>query len=223
MKKIMAGLILAVAMIGTRALPAEAVKLPAPQLKGGMPLNEVIQSRRSVREFSERPLSLAELSQLCWAAQGITDPQSGHRSAPSAVASYPLKVYAVGKDQGVEGRSVGGYLYQPKDHSLELVKKGDFYQPLVKDLPFFNNWVSKTGATFIFTGSSTFMTSLSKDTGWKYVDLEGGMAAENLMLMAVSLGLGATPVGGFTDKKVSELMGIDQKAKTLLLVPVGKR
>ncbi len=223
MKKLLIGLILAAAVIGTGAFPAETVKLPAPALKGGAPLNEVISSRRSVREFSELPLSLAELSQLCWAAQGITDPQTGHRAAPSAVASYPLKVYVVVKEKGVTGLAGGVYLYQPKDHSLEVVKKGGYYAELIKDTAFFNKWIAKTDVTFVVTGSATFMTGTIKETGWMYVDLEGGMAAENLMLMAVSMGLGCTPVGGFTDAKVSELMGIDQKAKTLLLVPVGKR
>jgi SagB-type dehydrogenase family enzyme len=223
MKKILMGLVL-MALVGVaKVYGAETVKLPEPVIKGGAPLNEVISSRRSVREFSELPLSLAELSQLCWAAQGITDAKTGHRAAPSAVASYPLKVYVVAKEKGVTGLAGGVYLYVPKDHRLELVKKGNLYEQLVKDMPFFNKWVSKTGVTFVFTGSSTFMTNFIKETAWMYVDLEGGMAAQNLMLMAVALGLGSTPVGGFTDQKVSELMGIDRKAKTLLLVPVGKK
>jgi len=223
MKKILSGLGLIGLVIAARVYSAESIKLPEPQIKGGVPINEVIQARRSVREFQEIPLSLAELSQLCWAGQGITDPKTGHRSAPSAVASYPLKMYVVVKEGGVSGLAGGVYLYVPKDHSLELVKKGDFYEQMVKDMPFFNKWVAKTDATFVFTGSATFMTGAIKETGWLYVDLEGGMASENLMLAAVSLGLGSTAVGGFTDKKVSDLMGIDKNAKTLLLVPVGKK
>jgi len=223
MKKTLIGLVLMGLLFAGGIYSEELVKLPSPETRGGMPINEVIQARRSVREFKEIPLSLAELSQLCWSAQGITDPKSGHRAAPSAVASYPLKLYVVVKQGGVSGLPAGVYLYAPKEHSLELIKKGDFYEQMVRDMPFFNKWVSQTDVTFVFTGSATFMTAMSKETGWMYVDLEAGMASENLMLTAVSLGLGCTPVGGFTDKKVSELMGIDKNAKTLLLVPVGKR
>ncbi len=223
MKKIFLAAILSVLAIGFRVYSAEPIKLPEPQLKGGVLLNEVIQARRSVREFQELPLTLPELSQLLWAAQGITDPKTGHRSAPSAVASYPLKLYLAVKENGVSGLAGGVYLYLPKNHSLEVVKQGNLYPELVKGMPFFNKWISQTDVVFVFTGSATFMTGMIKETGWLYVDLEGGMAAENLMLMSVSLGLGSTAVGGFTDKKVSELMGIDKDAKTLLLVPVGKR
>ena len=223
MKKILVGLVFVVVLVAGKIYSAESVKLPEPQITGGAPINEVIKARRSVREFKEIPLSLQELSQILWASQGITDPKTGHRAAPSAVASYPLKLYLVAKQGGVTGLPAGVYLYEPKDHSLKEVKKGDFYSELVKDTAFFNKWISTTDLVFVFTGSATYMTATIKETGWMFVDLEAGMAAENLMLTAVSLGLGCCPVGGFTDKKVSELLGIDKNAKTLLLVPVGKK
>ena len=222
MKKVILGIALLAMVFSARVFGEESVKLPAPDTKGGAPFNQVVNSRRSVRSYKEVPISVQDLSQLLWAAQGVTDPKTGHRSAPSAVASYPLKLYAVVKAGGVTGLDAGVYLYQPKDHSLAVVKKGDMYPELLKAVPFFNKWISKTDVVFIFTGAGTFMTKTIDDTGWMFVDMEGGMASENLMLQAVSMGLGSTPAGGFTDKKVGKILGLDEKAKTQLLVPVGK-
>jgi SagB-type dehydrogenase family enzyme len=201
---------------------AESIKLPAPDIKGGAPFNSVVQSRRSVRDYKEVAISLQDLAQLLWSAQGVTDPKTGHRAAPSAVASYPLKLYAVVKPGGVTGLDAGVYLYEPKDHSLAVVKKGDLYPELLKAVAFFNKWISKTDVVFIFTGSGTFMTRTVEESGWMFVDEEGGMASENLLLQAVSMGLAGCPAGGFTDKKVGKILGLDEKSKTLLVVPVGK-
>lgn len=222
MKKIILAVALLAFVLSGQVFGEDSIKLPAADTKGGAPFNQVVQSRRSVRDFKEVPISIQDLSQLLWSAQGVTDQKSGHRSAPSAVASYPLKLYAVVKTGGVTGMEAGVYLYQPKDHSLTLVKKGEFFDELIKATAFFNKWMSKTDVVFVFTGSGTFMTRVTGESGWMFVDMEAGMAAENLMLQAVSMGLGSTPVGGFSDNKVSKLMGMDEKAKTQLLVPVGK-
>jgi len=223
MKKILTGLMLIILFLSLRLYSEELVKLPLPEIKGGAPFNEVINTRRSIRDYQEIPLNLKQISQLAWSAQGITDPKTGHRSAPSAVASYPLTLYLMVKENGVSDLPAGVYLYQPESHSLKLVKKGNFYPELLKTMPFFNNWVSQTNVTFIFTGSANYLTTILGEMGWTYVHLEAGMASENLLLSAVSMGLGACPVGGFTDKKTSNLLGIEKGAKTLLLVPVGKK
>jgi len=223
MKKILTGLMLITLFLSAKAYAEELIKLPEPEIKGGAPFNEVINTRRSIRDYQELPLSLKEISQLAWSAQGITEPNTGHRSAPSAVASYPLKLYLVVKENGVSDLPAGVYLYQPESHSLKVIKKGNFYPELLKAMPFFNKWVSQTNVTFIFTGSANYLTTILGETGWSYVILEAGMASENLLLSAVSMGLGACPVGGFSDKKTSNLLGIEKGAKTLLLAPVGKK
>ena len=92
------------------------IALPAPDLAGRMPLEQALAQRRSLREFSGRPLSREELSQLLWAAQGITA-ADGRRTAPSASALYALEVYVAAAD--------GFYHYAPAGHELELQSKTD--------------------------------------------------------------------------------------------------
>jgi len=223
MKRIISGMALLVLGLGFRVWAAESVPLPEPSVSGGLPLNEVLKSRRSVRDYKAAPLSLEEFSQLLWSAQGITDAKTGHRTAPSAVARYPLKLYAVVKSKGVTGLEPGVYLYQPKGHRLSVMKKGDFYQELIKANAFFNKWISDTDVVFVVGGMPGILQKVTPESGNRFMDMEGGMAAENLMLAAVSLGLGACPVGGFTDSKVSKALGIPEDTQVMLLVPVGKK
>jgi len=105
------------------ASAGSAISLPAPALKGTLSVEEAIAARRSVRSFGEAPLTLGQLSQLLWAAQGVTDESSGRRAAPSAGAKYPLEVFVVAGR--VEGLPAGVYRYVPKGHTLTLVKRGD--------------------------------------------------------------------------------------------------
>jgi hypothetical protein len=92
------------------AADGEAISLPAAQTSGGMPLTEAMAKRRSIREMEARPLSPEQVSQLCWAAQGITQAEKGFRTAPSAMHLYPLTVYVA------DSRAV--YEYLPKPHAL---------------------------------------------------------------------------------------------------------
>jgi SagB-type dehydrogenase family enzyme len=220
MKRIIGSVLLAMLIAG-ETLAAESIKLPAPATSGGMAINQAIQTRRSVRSYKPDAMSLQEVSQLLWSAQGITDPKTGHRAAPSAVASYPLKLYMVVRPEGVTGLDAGVYLYEPKDHSIEVVKKGDSYAELIKDTAFFNKWMKDTDVTFIFGGKPGLLQKMG-DMGPLYMHLEAGMAAENLGLESVSLGLGRCTVGGFTEKKVAATLGIEKDVEVLLLVPVGK-
>jgi len=106
----------------------ENVKLPHPSIVGSIPVEKSINERRSVRLFKEEPLSLKELSQLLWAAQGITDKARGLRAAPSAGALYPLEIYVVVGN--VEGLSAGVYKYVIGKHELTEIKEGDERQAL---------------------------------------------------------------------------------------------
>jgi len=99
----------------------QAIALPTPQLKGRLTLEEALALRRSARDFSDIPLTPAELGQLLWAAQGITDP-AGLRTAPSAGALYPLELYLVTRE--------GVYHYEPEPHRLTAQVAGDVRRAL---------------------------------------------------------------------------------------------
>ena len=90
---------------------AGLIALPTPKTSGTMSVEEAISKRRSMRDYSEQPLTLRELSQILWAAQGITDPGRKLRSAPSAGATYPIEIYIVTGVNGVEGLEPGVYRY----------------------------------------------------------------------------------------------------------------
>ncbi|MCX6005455.1 MAG: SagB/ThcOx family dehydrogenase, partial [Chloroflexi bacterium] len=102
-------------------------KLPEPRLKSDVSLEEALLARRSIRQYANAPLSLNDVSQLLWAAQGITD-SSGKRTAPSAMATYPLEIYLVAGN--VENLAAGIYLYVPAGHELKKIKDGDVRKDL---------------------------------------------------------------------------------------------
>ena len=101
----------------------ERIILPSPGLRGEVSVEEAILKRRSVRSFLDDALSLGELSQILFSAQGITEKNQGFLAAPSAGALYPLVIYAVvGK---VEELTPGVYRYYPQGHAIEKVLEGD--------------------------------------------------------------------------------------------------
>ena len=99
--------------------------LPEVQISGGMSVDQAIQSRRSVRSFSSTPLTLQDVSQLLWAAQGITDSERSYRSTPSAGHVFPMEVYLVASDSGVKDLEAGIYHYNPYNNTLEKIVEGD--------------------------------------------------------------------------------------------------
>jgi SagB-type dehydrogenase family enzyme len=191
-----------------------AVKLPDPRLKSDVSLEEALSNRRSIRSYSGAPLTLGEVSQLLWAGQGITDSKGG-RTAPSAVASYPLTLYLVaGK---VEGLDPGIYAYQPAGHELAKVKDGDLREALGSQ-----NTI-KTGAIDIVIAANYDKVKRFGDNGQKWVYLEGGHVAQNICLEATVLNLGTVTVGGFTEDQVKNAIGLTGNTGILYVLPVGKK
>lgn len=94
------------------------ITLPAPYLKAGLTISEALANRRSWREYSPEKLTLEELSGVLYAAAGINRPENDHLTAPSALALYPIRVYAFFEE--------GIYRYEAKGHKLVRVKEGNF-------------------------------------------------------------------------------------------------
>jgi len=127
-----------------------SVPLPKPSLDGKVSLEKAIKGRRTIRDFKERPLSLNHLSQLLWAAQGITDPKEGKRAAPSGGALYPLDVYLIMGENGVEGMEASIYRYLPEKHSISLLSKGDRRKEIAT-ASLWQMWMAKAPVIFIIT------------------------------------------------------------------------
>jgi SagB-type dehydrogenase family enzyme len=208
-----------VMMFSAGGVAAESIKLPAPNPKGGMPLAEALQVRRTVRHFATRPLDLAQLSQLLWEADGLSDPR-GLRTAPSAGATYPLDLYVVVGEQGVAHLPAGVYHYDVRAHALTPGARGDL-RPLVAGACLHQNWLIDAPVLVVITGEYRRCTARYGQRGLRYTHLEAGNVSQNLFLAAESLGLGAGIIGAFDDRALAEVLKLPPGHEPLLVMPVG--
>lgn len=193
--------------------------LPQPRYQSEVSIEEAILKRRSVREYKDKPLTLEEISQLLWAAQGITDPLTGKRAAPSAGALYPLKIYVMGQ---IEGLPVGMYEYNPHNHSLIKVGDKDLKKELT-DAAYGQYWIVDAPVNLIFTGNYDIIAAkYGLERAPRYTHMEVGHAAQNVYLQAESLNLGTVVVGGFEIEKVKEILGLLVEEEPLYIMPIGK-
>ncbi|MFA6665083.1 MAG: SagB/ThcOx family dehydrogenase [Armatimonadota bacterium] len=194
------------------------VVLPSPKTEGTISVEKAIATRRSVRSYAADPVTLAELSQLLWAAQGITDASTGHRAAPSAMAVYPLTIYAVAGN--VSGLGAGVYKYTPKGHTITTISLGDKRAELfaagsrsqVKDAPMF----------IVIAADSAYASSRFGSKSAHFTDLEAGHVAENIYLQAGSLGLGTVSMAGFDAGRLKTVLAAPDTITPVYLMPVGR-
>ena len=175
-----------------------------------------------MREYIEAPLTLEDVSQLLWAAQGLTQKETGFRAAPSAGGTYPLELYVVVRQGGVESIEPGVYRYLFVTHELSKIVDGDFSGDLTAaalDQP----WVKAAQINLIMTGLYSRTTARYGDRGVRYVHMEAGHVGENVYLQAMALGLGTVVIGAFYDDGVRRIVGASEDETPLYVMPVGKR
>ncbi len=197
----------------------QRVSLPPVESKGEMSLEEAIQLRRSVREFGRRTLALEDVSQLLWAAQGITA-TGGFRTAPSAGALFPLELYVVAGS--VEGLSAGVYRYRPKTHELVHMTSGDLRRPLAS-AALGQSPVRRAPAVLVIASVYERTTGKYGQRGRRYAHIEVGHAAQNVYLQAAARGLATVLVGAFDDEEVQDVLGLPPDHAPLGLMPVGHK
>lgn len=198
----------------------ETIALPKPGYESATSVEEALLSRRSVREYGGRPLALDEVSQLLWAAQGITEKGRGFRTAPSAGALYPLEIYLAAGD--VTGLASGVYKYLPHEHQLMLVKSGDVREEL-SDAALGQAPVKDGAAVLVFSAVYARTEVKYGERGVRYVHMEVGHAGQNVYLQAESLGLGTVMIGAFHDDEVKRVMQMEAAEEPLAIMPVGPR
>ena len=197
-----------------------SIRLSKPVYDGKVSVERAIKERRTVRAFRPKPLTLDQLSQLFWSAQGITDERSGFRAAPSGGALYPLDVYAVVGDGGVEGLQSGVYHYQPETHSIQFIRKGDRRKD-VAGASLWQMWIARAPVIFVITSEYERITRKYGKRGVRYAQIEVGHVGQNIFLQSGALGLGAGIVGAFHDGAVAEAIGAPKAHKPLIIMPVG--
>jgi SagB-type dehydrogenase family enzyme len=185
-----------------------------------MSVEEAIAKRRSVREYATDPITLAELSQLLWAAQGLTDAQNRLRAAPSAGALYPLELYVAVRERGVAGLPAGIYHYSPEDERITMVKDGDRSGEL-RAAALDQEAVGLAAVNIVTTAVMQRTRPKYGERGLQYVYQESGHAAENVFLQAVSLGLGAVVVGAFDEEKTRSVIGARPEERPIYIQSVG--
>ncbi len=189
----------------------ETSALPRPPRDGAVSLERVLSTRRSHREFTTEPLNELEISQLLWAAQGVTADWGG-RTAPSAGALYPLELYLLTPDAFRR--------YRPQGHLVELLAESDLRGQLAAAaLP----QAAIRHAPFALVITAVYARTVSKygSRGRRYVQLEAGHAAQNVLLQAVALGLAAVSIGAFDDQHVAEALRLPGDHAPLYIVAVG--
>jgi SagB-type dehydrogenase family enzyme len=196
---------------GPTPKPGSLVALPAPRKDSSVSLESVLARRRSVREFTKQALTLEEISQLLWAAQGVTSSWGG-RTAPSAGALYPLEVYVVTKERVLH--------YLPAHHQAEVHLTGD-RRPALEAAGMSQASIGDAPAVFVITGVVARTQAKYGSRASRYVYLEAGHAAQNLLLEAVALNLGGVPIGAFTDASVSSVLSLPSDRRPIYLIPIG--
>jgi SagB-type dehydrogenase family enzyme len=197
----------------------EQVPLPEPRREGDLSVEEALWKRRSARDYAPGPVTLAEVAQVLWSAQGITDPE-GLRTAPSAGALYPLEVILVAGE--VADLPAGVYRYRPRSHDLVLVKGGDMRRSLYA-VALSQEWVRDAPVVVALAGVYRRTARKYGDQARRYVQMEAGNASQNVYLQAESLGLATVMVGAFEDGDVRKVLGLPQDHDVLVLMPLGRR
>ncbi len=194
------------------------VNLPQARSDSDVSVEAALLKRRSVRDYTAEPLTLQEVSQLLWAAQGITDPR-GFRPAPSAGATHPLEILLVVGD--VTNLAQGVYRYLPHQHKLVKVLEGDVRAELAR-AALGQAWVREGAINIIITAIYERTTRGYGDRGIRYVHMEVGHVGQNVHLQAVALNLGTVVVGAFRDDQVKKTLNLPPDEHPLYIMPVGR-
>jgi len=204
-----------------RGTEQEAVmKLPPPRTTGTVSVEQAVHQRRTVRSFSAHPLALDALSQLLWAAQGITGSRGFKRAAPSAGALYPMDVFAVTGEAGIDSVGAGVYRYAPGDHALSLIARGDLRKALA-EAALSQMWMARAPLNLVITAEYARARGKYGERSLRYAMIEAGHIGQNIFLQAEALGLKAGIVGAFHDRDLVRVMGTPPTHDPLLVMPVG--
>ena len=203
---------------------APTVELPPAVSQGGAPLWDTVAKRRSVRHYTDQPITRAELSQLLWACQGLTGTRSGHpvRSAPSAGALYPIETYVVVNLSLAQDLAPGLYHYEVERHRLNVLRRVDLRREAAAaalDQPM----VAEASAVFIWTAVFERTRWKYAERAYRYVCLDAGHVAAHVSLAAVALGLASCQIAALYDDEVNALVGADGQSESVLyMTSVGQ-
>ncbi len=188
----------------------EMIDLPEPQFTN-VSLEQCIQKRRSIRNFQNQELTLQQVSNLLWSAQGITDSIREFRATPSAGATYPLEIFVAKKD--------GLFRYIPDGHRLKKEQDADLRKEIAR-AALNQMFIADAGIVIVITAVFQRTAWRYGERAYRYINNEVGHCAQNIHLEAVALGLGSVPIGAFDDVKIKKLLKLTEE-EPLYIIPVG--
>lgn len=192
-----------------------AIILPKSILNSKYSLKKALINKKSIRNYSQRPLSANELSSLLYYSAGIRKKESretGRRFYPSAGARYPLEIYPV--ILNVDKIRDGIYHYYLKSHCLETILGEPFRIELFKN--FTHGWINKAAVLFITTAIFYRTEVKYGDRGYRHVLTEVGHLSQNLYLISAALGLGCCSIGGYIDDGINRLLDLDGQEESVI-------
>jgi SagB-type dehydrogenase family enzyme len=215
------GLVILISFLGSDTMAAE-IALPSPSYKGTGSVEEALKARRTHRSFQSRPLTLKQFSQILWGAYGVTAQKYGSflKTAPSAGALYPLDIYGVVGEGGVETLAPGIYHFRPENHAVELIKQGDLRAEVARQA-LQQMWMAKAPLMLVITGEYSRSSIKYGPRGVTYTHIEAGHVGQNIFLQAEAIGLKAGIVGAFNNQQIIRAMGLSTSHDPLLIMPVG--
>jgi len=193
--------------------PVESIALPPPRMAGPVSLEEALARRRSVRSFIGRSIPIEAVGQVLWAAQGVTG-EGGRRTSPSAGALFGLEAYVASAE----------YLahYQVSGHELTVLLREDVRTALAR-AAWGQSFVSRAPLVVALTGIlKRIAGKYGEERGARYLAMEAGHAAQNILLQAEALGFAGVPVGAFDDAAMDAVLGLGPEEQTLYLLPIGR-
>lgn len=203
----------------------EIIELPHPKdVQVDIKLVEAMEKRRSLRRYSDKPLTLEELSFLLWCTQGVKEKYQNvtFRMVPSAGARHAFETYILVNN--VKGLNSGLYRYLALDHKLQEVEMSAEIADKLVDAGLGQVFIKNSAVTFIWVAVPYRMTWRYSERGYRYMFLDAGHVGQNLYLAAEGIDCGACVIGAYDDDAVNNLLGFDGKELFVIyMASVGKK
>ncbi len=205
----------------------EVIDLPSPS-ETRVPtfdLRGAIEGRRSVRDYSDEPLTLGELSWLLWCTQGVREVVGATatlRNVPSAGARHAFETYIL--VNRVEGLRPGLYRFLAIEHKLMEIDLEEGLADKITEACYRQRIVKRSAATFIWVAVAYRMRWRYGERGYRYLHLDAGHVCQNLYLVAEAIGSGACAIGAYYDDEINGVLGLDgEKQFVIYVATVGKK
>lgn len=192
----------------TMAQDGSVINLPAPQLSSGKLLMQALKERQSIRSYSPKPIPLQILSDLLWAADGINRPESGKRTAPTAMNQQEIDIYVV--------LAECVYLYEPKEHVLRAIARGDFRPFCGKQ-----DFVTKAPVNLILVADYAKMGKMEDEKKKHFAAIDAGYISQNVYLFCASAGLAGVARASVDQEALAKAIQLKPEQKFILAHTVG--